>query len=146
MGQSVQRSLPQDLHGTAWADLPVLDGITGLKDFDLVVELAAGQNTLRWWIEQAVAPHDLSLGAGVSAAIEPAARAYYETDPQQLVGLVGGVFGAAAYESLSSDEGQPEDRTGARLDGQLGGHVVFVLVLLGGGVVYFARRGTGRES
>jgi hypothetical protein len=145
MGQSMEGALPRDLMGTPHAELPALEGISSLSDFDLVIELAANQNTLRWWVEQAVAPHDIPFGAGVSAAIEPAARAYYETDPQQLMGLVAGVLGAASYESLSSDEGQPEDRTGARLDGQLGGHVIFVVVIIAGAAVYFVRRRTGRE-
>jgi hypothetical protein len=145
MGQSVEGALPQDFLGMPLAGMPALEGVTSLNDFALVIELAATQDTLRWWVEQAVAPHDIPLGAGVSAAIEPAARAYYATDPQQLVGLVAGVLGAASYESLSSDAGQPEDRTGARLDGQLGGHVIFVLVIVAGAGAYFVRRGTGRE-
>jgi hypothetical protein len=145
MGQSMEGALPQDLMGTPQAELPAVEGISSLSDFDLVIELAANQNTLRWWVEQAVAPHDIPLGAGISAAIEPSARAYYETDPQQLVGLVAGISGTASYESLSSDEGQPTDTTGARLDGQLGGHLLFVMVIVAGAAVYFVRRGTGRE-
>jgi hypothetical protein len=145
LSQSVPAALPKDLQGTRLSELPAIDGIASIQDFDLVIELAAEQRTLRWWIEQASAPYEVPMGAGVSAAIEPMARAYYDTDPQQLIGIVGGVPGVAMYETMSSSQEQPQDSTAARLDSQLGGHLVFVLVLLAGGGIWLVRRGTGRE-
>jgi hypothetical protein len=147
MSESLETALPRDFQGTPQANLAVMEGITSTKSLDLIVELAAGQDTLRSWIEQAGARYGTSLGAGVSAAIEPIARSYYEAEPRQLVGMIGGVVGAAMYESVAAAPFQPGGMTAARLDSQLGGHMVLVLVLLVGGGVYLARsgRGTRRE-
>jgi hypothetical protein len=177
LGHSIQTALPRDFQGGAVVDLEVMDGITAIPSFDLIVEFSASQDTLRWWVEQAGAPYDVPLGAAVSAAVEPLARPYYETGSRQLVGLVAGVQGAAQYRDLrarslpeasalrGSDQNQdgrppdlgvgPPSRTRAaearfdgsltrRLDGQLAGLLVFVLVIVVGNAVYLVRRLTGR--
>jgi hypothetical protein len=135
-----------------------MEGITSVASFDLIVEFAAAQNTLRWWVEQASMPYDVPLGAAVSASQVPLVRPYYETDPRQLVGLVGGVPGAVMYEALrsgyhladnprgtvASQEG-PEGTMTARLDSQLAGHLVLVVVIIIGNGVYLVRRAIGKE-
>ena len=145
LGLSLQTAAPQDFYGTPLNDLPAMQGLDSTQSFSLIVELAATQDTLRWWIEQAGTPYDIPLGAGTSAAIIPYARPYYETEPRQLIGLVGGVPDGVTYEALASDQGSPTNSSAARLDSQLAGQVLFVLVLLAGNVVYFSRRGTRRE-
>ncbi len=146
MGLSLQSAFPRDFQGTQLSDLPVMKDLDSIQAFDLVVELAATQETLRWWIEQARMPYDIPLGAGVSASIDPFARPYYETVSQQLVGMVSGVPGAATYNALRSGRDSPEGDLAARLDSQLVGHLVFILVLLVGNGVYLAQRGSGREA
>jgi hypothetical protein len=123
----------------------VMKDLDSIQGFDLIVELAATQETLRWWIEQARMPYDIALGAGVSASIDPLVKPYYETDPQQLVGLVSGVPGAATYEALRGGQDNPVGNLAARLDSQLAGHLIFILVLLVGNGVYLAQRAGGRE-
>lgn len=145
LGLSMQVALPSDFYGTPQSDLPVMQGLDSTQSFSLIVELAATQDTLRWWIEQAGTPYDVPLGAGASAAVIPYARSYYETEPRQLVGIVGGVPDAVTYEALSGDQSGPTSSSAARLDSQLAGQILFVLVLLAGNVIYFSRRGTGRE-
>ena len=145
LSQSVGMALPRDFQGTLTTDLPIMGDYATIQDFDLVVELAADRDSLRWWIEQAGAPSGVPLAAGVSAAIEPVAQTYYESEPRQLVGLAAGIPGAAMYEELAGG-GSAETATAARLDGQLGGHLIFILVLLIGGGVYLVRRGTGRQQ
>lgn len=178
LGHSVQMALPRDFQGNAVADLEVMDGITAISSFDLIVVLSAAQDTLRWWIEQASAPYAIPMGAALSAAVEPLARPYYETGSRQLVGLVAGVQGAAQYGALRagflpevespphSDQNQEvkppdlgvglpiraraaEARFGGslirRLDAQLAGLLVFLVVIVAGNVVYLLRRLTGRS-
>jgi hypothetical protein len=146
LGQSVGRALPRDFRNTSVTDLSVMEGLATARSFDLVVELAAEQESLRWWIEQGVTPHGVPLGAGVSASVEPLARAYHDTEAQQLVGLVGGLPGVAAYDVLRSGGDSPVGATSARLDSQLAGHLVLVVVLLIGNGVYLVRRGSGRQG
>ena len=145
LGLSMQTALPNDFHGTPLRDLPVMQGLDSAQDFSLIVELAATQDTLRWWIEQAGTPYSIPLGTGASAAVLPYALPYYESEPGQLVGVVGGVPDAVTYEALASEQGSPTDSLAARLDSQLAGQFLFMLVLLVGNVVYLVRRGSRRE-
>ena len=154
MGQALPDALPRDFEGRQVTDLAALSGITSTQSFDLIVELAAGSDTLRWWIEQAGAPYGVPIVAGVSAAVDPMARTYSETEPQQLKGVTGGVLGAASYESLRSGGAGPEPEMAARLDSLLAGQVLVILVILGGTIVgrnwirpkHVAQHGTGREQ
>jgi hypothetical protein len=145
MGQSLSTAQLSNFQGTPLTDVPAMARVTSIKDFDLIVELAATQTTLRWWIEQVIASYDVPLAAGVSAAVDPLARPYYETESRQLVGLVGGVPDAATYEALRNGQSEITGPLGSRLNSQLAGHAVLVLVLLVGNVVYLVRRGAGRE-
>jgi hypothetical protein len=127
LGQSLEMALPSDFFGNPVRDMGIMQGMNSVGDFHLVVELAATQDTLRWWIEQVGTPYDVPLGAAVSAAVEPLARPYYQTTSRQLVGLVGGVPGAAMYAGLLNDA-PPMTRAAARLAAQRAGHLVFILV------------------
>ncbi len=143
---SIATALPRDFQATPVTDLAVMDGLITIQSFDLIVELAASQDTLRWWIEQAGRPYSIPTGAGVSASVDPLARPYYETESRQLVGMVGGVPGAAIYEALRSDQDSPTETLAARLDSQLAGHLVLILVLLIGNGIFLVQRGTRREQ
>ena len=147
LGESMPMALPTDFSGNQASDLEGLEGISALRDFDLLVELAASPDTLRWWIEQGSTPQQVPLVAGVSAAVEPLARPYYETNPRQVGGLAGGVRGAAMYEILLSGQVQGSDLQqnaegpeARRLDAQLAGQLVLILAILVGTLVYLARR------
>jgi hypothetical protein len=141
---SLETALLRSYDGTPVAELAVLEDLGNLQDFALILELAATQDTLRWWIEQASTPSQIPLAAGVSASVAPLARPYYMTEPRQVVGLLGGVPAAAAYEALRSGQEGLADASAARLDAQLGGHLVFMLVLVIGNVAYLLRKRGGR--
>jgi hypothetical protein len=145
VGVSLETAFPHDYFGTPLSDLPVMQGLSNGQDFDLVLELAAAQDSLRWWVEQAGTPYEIPLGAGVSASVAPLARPYYETEPKQLVGMVAGVQGTAGYEALRSGQAGLPDALAARLDSLLAGYAILLLVLLVGNVVYLTQRGAGRE-
>jgi hypothetical protein len=62
-----------------------------------------------------------------------------------LIGLVGGVPDAITYEALASEANGPTSSSAARLDSQLAGQILFILVILAGNIIYLSRRGTRRE-
>jgi hypothetical protein len=146
VGLSLETALPEDYYGTPLGDLPVMQGLTSTQSFDLVVELAATQDTLRWWVEQAGTPYKVPLAAGVSASVAPLASPYYETEQKQLVGMAGGVPGAVRYEALRGGQDGPPEALAARLDSLLAGYAILILVLLIGNVAYLAPRGARREQ
>jgi hypothetical protein len=138
MGLSLEAALPEDYYGTPLGELPVMQGLTKTQSFDLVVELAAAQDTLRWWVEQAGAPYDIPLAAGVSASVAPLVSPYYETEQKQLVGMASGVPGAVSYEALLGGQAGPPEELAARLDSLLAGYAILILA-------YLAQRGARRE-
>lgn len=89
-------------------------------------------------------PYGVGLGAGVSAPVAPLAQPYYETDPRQLVGLIGGVAGAVTYEALQTEQGSPAQSTVSRLDSQMAGQLLLVIVLLVGNGIFLVQRGARR--
>ena len=145
LGQALPVALPQDFQETLLADLPLTAEVTDIQDFALTVELAANEQSLRWWIEQAATPYDVPLAGGVSASVVPLARPYYQTESRQLVGLVGGLPDAAAYEALRGGQETPGGALATRLDSLTGGHLVFILVLAIGSVVQLLRGGRGER-
>jgi hypothetical protein len=144
--QSLGTALPSDFAGTSVDDLELMSQVTTIEEVELLIELASTQDTLRWWIEQAsTLDKTPDVGAAVSASVEALVRPYHETEPRQLVGLVGGVPGAATYETLSSGQDSPSDNLATRLDSQLAGHVILVLVILIGNGIYLVQRGARKE-
>lgn len=143
LGQSLPAALPQDFQSNYWADLPLVADVDSLQDCALILELAASEQSVRWWIEQAATPYNVPLAGGVSASVIPLARPYYQTESRQLVGLVGGLPDAAAYATLGEDPEAHEGALAARLDSLTGGHLVFILVLAIGSVVQFLRGSRG---
>jgi hypothetical protein len=144
VGLSPTGAFASDFHGTPLADLPIMDELTSIEDFDLILELAARQDSVRWWIEQASMPYSVPLAAGVSAPVAPLAQPYYETDPRQLQGLVGGAPGAVTYQALRSNQDGPAQPIVARLDSQMAGQLFLILVLLVGNGIFLVQRGARR--
>ena len=123
--------------------LPGLGGLASLDDVALIIELGAGRDTVRWWIEQIGSQTQVPILAGVSAAVEPNIRPYYEGEPRQLAGIVSGLAGAADYGILIAGRRV----SAADLEALRWGTVVALLVILAGIVISpFVRRTGGSEG
>jgi hypothetical protein len=132
----------QDLKGTHVLDS---EGLLTLSDSALIVLLTGDANNFRWWVEQTTAlekdlARNLPLVAGVSAAIGPMVRPYYEMESPQLDGLLVGLTGAADYELLLGSSQAPAR---VRLSGTLLGQLVVSGLILIGVVLYSFSRGGG---
>jgi hypothetical protein len=134
---------PNPMASYVYEDMPVSETPLGqrinrLSDFALIVELAASQDTLRWWVEQVGSQYpDLPMVAGISASLDPYVRPYYETPGRrQLKGLLVGLPGAAQYEGLTQQVGGALDS----LESQGLAHLTIVAVIVVGNVIYLASR------
>jgi hypothetical protein len=64
--------------------------------FDLVIDLSASSDSLRWWVEQlTVSGFNMPFIAGVSTAVESLALPYAQSG--QITGLISGATGAMMY-------------------------------------------------
>jgi hypothetical protein len=146
MARSLETAVPSDFYGTPLPQLDITKGLYGAHSFDLIVELAATPDSMRWWIEQAAAPLSVPVGAGVSASVAPWARPYFETEPKLLVGLLGGVADAAMYDARIQGQDRLSGPLSVRLDSQLAGHVLLVFLILLGNATHLVRRSKGSKG
>jgi hypothetical protein len=98
--------LPYDLDDNyLWSSSP-FDSAKGLSNFSLVVVITHDADTARTWIEQ-VGPTlgDIPMQMVVSAQAEPLVLPYYAGLPKQVSGIVTGLAGGVAYETLQGRSG-----------------------------------------
>jgi hypothetical protein len=110
----------------------MLQRITQLSDFGMVVVITAGTESARTWAEQATPwMGDTPLIMVLSAGAEPLVRPYYEALDPQVDGILTGIPAAVAYEQLNVSPGDAQ----ARWDSFGMGMFAAVLLLLAGGIV-----------
>jgi hypothetical protein len=135
MGVNIRNVFPEDAYGTPLTDLPMMQGIRNYDDIPLIVTLA-GWSAAEAWIYYAYQPYHEQVGAGVTAVMATDFYPYWNTG--QLVGLLGGMRGAAEYEMLVHHPDQ-----GVRgMDSQSVIHILIIVLIVLGNVAYFA---SGRQ-
>jgi len=97
MGESLKGAFDKDFYGKPTEGLPALKGVESLRDIPVVVGIAAGSTT-EMWIAYGRDRFGFDLGAGCTAVIAPDLYPFLQSD--QLFGLLGGLRGAADYETL----------------------------------------------
>ena len=85
-----------DVNGVDLDSVPIFQGIRSLKDVDLIMAVGGGFPGIKEWVLFASDPGDIPLAGGSAAVSAPTMYPYY---PKQLIGLLGGIKGAAVYES-----------------------------------------------
>jgi hypothetical protein len=148
LGQDLGSMYAGDLEGRPLAELPALSGVGRLADFDLLVALSAGTPGLKEWILFAGDPLGVPLAGGCNGAGAPQYLPYF---PHQLLGLMGGLKGAAEYEAaLLRGHPEYEQRTMRATDGmgpQTVAHCLVIgFVLLGNLGLLLSRRRRGGRS
>jgi hypothetical protein len=151
LAENPRQVLPYDLHSSnVWVDTP-LSSIKSTADFALVVVLTEKADAARGWIEQ-VGPtlqkNNTPLLMLVSAQAEPMVLPYYETNPKQVDGMVSGMAGFAAYESVAGRTGLARSYWDAYGGGMLAGAGLLILggLMYGGMLVFSPRKRTKGEG
>lgn len=125
--------------GTPLDEIPMMQGVTKLADFDLVVLVSAGFPGAKEYVQFVGTRYKLPMIAACTAVSTTDLAPYYQTG--QLVGLVGGMAGSAGYEHLV---GKPGAGT-AGADVLNAGNIVVILAIVFGNVVYFLGRRARRR-
>ncbi|PKK82995.1 MAG: hypothetical protein CVT49_10650 [candidate division Zixibacteria bacterium HGW-Zixibacteria-1] len=85
-----------DVDGRDLDSLAIFNGIRSLKDMDLLISIGGGYPGVKEWILFAGSQGNIPTAGGCAAVSAPLLYPYY---PKQMVGLLGGIKGAAEYES-----------------------------------------------
>jgi hypothetical protein len=122
--------------------LPIIQRTPRLRgSIKYLVDLAAGE-TVRPWVAFGATPGGYPMGAGCTAVSFADYFSLYQSG--QINGLMGGLKAAAEYEELNFQNGLVEKKNkgaaSAGMNSQSIVHVLLVLFILAGNVVYFTGR------
>jgi len=139
MGSSIESIYPADNAGTPLKDLPLMSKVRNYNDVKFIF-VVADNGIVDYWISIVNAQYGTPVGAGVTAVMAP--KMYSFVEAKQLIGLLGGMKGAAEYERLVNHEG-----TATRgMDAQSMVHLLIIFFVIVGNIGYFATRKSGRSG
>jgi hypothetical protein len=141
MGQDLYNSFPSDYSGKPTKGQPVLEGVQSLKDVTYAISLGAGNPGVEAWYVFGKDKYKFELGGGCTGVIAPGLYPLLRSG--QINGLIGGLRGAAEYESLIGQKG----RAVAGMDAQSATHLAIIVLVAICNLFYFSiRRQTNRQS
>ena len=133
--QNIAQVFPTDVRGKPIGSYPIMEGVNTAGDFQFIAEFATGIPGPAEWIRQVVTRFSVPLGCGVVAVMGPQNVPYLQS--KQLVGLLGGgLKSAAEYEIAVKMPGAAT----AAMDAQSLGHVVIVLFVLLGNLLFLVEK------
>lgn len=102
LGKSLESAWPKDYRGRDLSQITLTRNITRLADFDYVMVICSSLTTVVDWITYGQQPYNLRMGFGVLGNVTPDVTNYVQSG--QIVGLLGGLIGAAQYEQILVDK------------------------------------------
>jgi hypothetical protein len=132
MGTSIPNTFPTDIHGTKVEDIPIMHGVKTFDDIAMLVNISGGLPGTKEWVLQVQSRYHVKLASGCTAVSAPEFYPYVQSG--QLVGLLGGMKGAAEYEKLLKRPGTAQ----RGMDAQSVSHIVVFLFILIGNVAFFS--------
>lgn len=133
MGREIGDIYSTDYRGTPIREMPVTEHIHSYGDIDLLFGFEHGA-VIDYWVRYAQARFDQRMAFGTTAVMAPDAYPYLQS--QQIEGLVGGLKGAAEYETLV---GHPDLGTRG-MPAQEWGHLLVIGFIVMGNLGYFFTR------
>lgn len=129
IGQDFRVSFPADYFNTPIDEIPLMEEVKNYNDIGLVVTLS-GSTFPDVWVAYGHERYGQKVAAGVTAVMAADYYPYLQTG--QLVGLLGGLKGAAEYEKLIN---RPDDGLKG-MDAQTIVHLLIVVFIVLGNVAY----------
>jgi len=144
----------QDKNGKSINDLPIMEGIYDVTDFDFVFDFSAGVPGNAEWVQYACDPKNVPLSSGCTSIMVTDAIPYVESG--QLKGILAGMPGAAEYEQMVYDFMVNEQinnnsfinpqgnivkgKAYARMSAQSVAHLLMVVFIVIGNIAYYYSR------
>ncbi|MHC4861349.1 MAG: hypothetical protein ACYTDY_14795 [Planctomycetota bacterium] len=138
--ESFAQAFKEDIDGTPVEDVPAMKGIENFDDIDLFLIISAGTPGIREWLEQCQSETGKPMASGMTAVSAPDFFQYVNSG--QMIGILGGLRGAADYEELV---GKP-DRGVLGMGPQSFGHMLIVLFIVLGNIGYLMSRRRARRA
>lgn len=126
LAENIKELYPRDARGNAINDLEIGKNLSSVKDVDLVCSVSWGDPGHLTWVKIVQTQHKVPVIAAVTAVSVAGCAPYVQSG--QIVGVVGGLGGAAEYEKLVDHPGKATAGMGAQSMGHL---LILALVILG---------------
>ena len=139
MGNSIPGTFASDFRGTPVKQLPLMNKVNNLSSVKLLVNISAGYPGTKEWVQQASRRFNLKIVSGCTAVSAPEYYAYLQSN--QLLGLLGGMAGAAEYEKMVGVVGTATKGMAA----QSSVHLLIMLCILLGNLAHWAARRQGER-
>jgi hypothetical protein len=133
IGEDISVPFPKDYLKRPISQIPMMKDIKNYSDIDLVVDFGSA-NTPEWWVGYAGARYHQTVAAGCTGVMVSGLYPYLKTG--QLIGLIGGLKGAAEYEKLIK---KPEKAI-LGMKAQSIAHIAIILIVVFGNVTYLLSR------
>lgn len=130
MGMNFRIPFPQDYYGTTLDSLPMMRGIKNYDNIKAVINLSAG-NVSDMWVADGNARYGVKLALAMTGVMAADYYPYYQS--KQVFGIIGGMKGAAEYESLCKNPGTATEA----MKVQVFAHVVIIIFIFIGNLAYF---------
>jgi hypothetical protein len=128
--ENIPRTFPLDYAGRSIEEFEIMEGVRNFDQFDLIISLSAGDPGVRHWVMIAQGRYNKSVIGGVTAVSAPSFYPYLNAG--QLRGLIGGMKGAAEYETLLDTVGTASQG----MDAQSIAHGLIILFIVVANVFY----------
>jgi len=92
-----------DYNGNPLSSYPIMDGVGGADDFDLVSYLTTSGDIAEGWVYQAYSQYNRPLISGCLSMMTTSIKPYY--DSGQILGIMDGIKGAADLEFITGHPG-----------------------------------------
>lgn len=130
MGLSIESIFPTDNSGVPLSELPLMDSVKDYSDIAFIFEIADNA-TADYWISIVNAGYGVPMAVGMTAVMAP--KFYSFLGAGQIVGLLGGMKGAAEYEILIEHKGAAF----RGMDVQSLVHFLIILMVIAGNLGFF---------
>ncbi len=152
---NLQSLYTTDHLGTSLSQMPMTKDLVNIRGMDLIVSFSAGSGGSKEWVQYAATPFDIPTAAGCTGVQAPLMYPYI---PNQMLGMLGAIKGAAEYEAAVGAK-YPEfarDKAGNvrreyqrgiwRMGPQLIAHCLILALIVLGNVVLLLNRRAQRKG
>ena len=129
-----------DSRRTPIGDIPMMDGIKNIHDFDFIFSASAGYPGTVEWVQLAADPTGIPMSTGVTSVQVNEVMPY--VDSGQINGILAGMPGAAEYEALIGKAGIAT----SGMDAQSIAHIVIVLFIIFGNIAFYLERQRSKKK
>ena len=154
VASDIRQLYTKDYKQVSIIDIPMMQGVDNVSDFDYVVDLSAGTPGTTEWVQYACDPKKVPFTSGCTSIQVTDVMPYVKSG--QVRGILAGMPGAAEYESMVKNElvrlqnenypginssvVVPTGKATGRMSAQSIAHLVMVLFIILGNISYFIDR------